>query len=344
MTLVDLFVAELNVAAAGRSRVDAQDLWAVFTKLRPDDARAADARQRLADLIEQAAESKLLTASVSTDQLAPIPLPRFVTIVNHRPSVSTSPRAPWLPALAWAAEMRLTPAQQHVLDRVNRWLRDGGGSRPVVPAEERSLELFENEKAIASRIGGATTLWTAGRLGPDLLRYENVPIPFPYRQVGTGSRLLMVENTAAFRTCSQLLTQEDDHPYFAVAFGQGAWAPKTVIAALELPTPIHAVDYWGDLDVNGLAVTRDVVIAAATVGLTASAHPTLWRMMLAAEPVPHVKAPRTFDESLLEVLPSDLRTRAAEVLADRLRIPQERVGYERLSATARWWDSQSGTR
>jgi len=341
MTLADLFVAELNLAAGGRSRVDAQDLWAVFTRLRPDDARAADARQRLADLIEQAAGSKLLTPSVSTDQLAPVPLPRFVTIVNHRPSVLTSPRAPWLPELAWATELRLTSAQQHVLDRVNRWLRDGGGSHPVVPAEERSLELFEDEKAIASRIGGATTLWKAGRLGPELLRYENVPIPFPYRQVGTGSRLLMVENTAAFRTCSQLLAQEDEHPYFAVAFGQGAWAPKTIPAALELPALVCAVDYWGDLDVNGLAITRDVVVAAAEVGLTASAHPRLWRMMLAEEPVPHLKAPRIFDAELLEVLPSDLRTRAGEVLADRRRIPQERVGYERLSSTARWWDPES---
>jgi hypothetical protein len=341
MTHAEKFVAELSVRARGRSRVDAQDVWAVFTQVRPDDARAVDARQRLADLLDEAMQARLLTPSVSTDQLAPVPLPRFVSLINHQPAAEHSPRAPWLPQLAWAAELRLTPAQRRVLDRVNRWLRDGGGVRPIVPAEERSIELFGDEKAIANRIGGATTLWKPGLLGPELLRYENVPIPFPYRQVGTGSRVLMVENTAAFRSCSQLLVRDVDHPYLAVAFGQGAWAPTTIAAAVELPAPISAVDYWGDLDVNGLAITRDVILAAANVGLAASAHPTLWRLMLTKEPVPHAKAPRTFDVSLLEVLPSDLRARAGEVLAERRRIPQERVGYEQLSATARWWDPRT---
>jgi hypothetical protein len=246
--------------------------------------------------------------------------------------------APWLEPLAWATELRLSPVQQNVLDRVNRWLRDGGTDRAIVPAEERSIELFDDEKAIANRIGGASTLWSPGRLGPAMLRYENVPIPFPYRQVGTGPRLLMVENTAAFRTCSRLLAITVGHPYFAVAFGQGAWAPKTIPAALELPAPIRAVDYWGDLDVNGLAITRDVVLAAADVGLIAGAHPTLWRLMLAHGPVRHPNAPRNFDESLLDVLPSDLRVRAGAVIRDRCRIPQERLGYDDLSRTASWWD------
>lgn len=338
MNHAERFVAELNVLARGRSRVDAEDVWAAFTRLRPDDARATDARQRLAELLDEAVKKSLLTTSVSTDQLAPVPLPRFVSVICHRQSVERSPRAPWLPQIAWATDLRLTPAQRGVLDRVNRWLRDGGEGRPIVPAEERSVDLFGDEKAIANRIGGATTLWKAGRLGPNLLRYENVPIPFPYRQVGTGSRLLMVENTAAFRSCSRLLALEDDHPYFAVAFGQGAWAPNTVAAAVELPSPICAVDYWGDLDVNGLTITRNVILEAARVGLVASAHPALWRLMLTKDPVAHAKARRTFDPAVLDVLPTDLRARAREVLGERQRIPQERVGFELLHATERWWD------
>lgn len=341
MTLVDGFVAGLTTTAHGRTRVAASAVWDVFTQLRPDDARAVDARQRLADLIDQAAVRGLLKPSVSTDQMVPVPLPRFVTLAMSRPLTTAVTRAPWLPQLAWAQFLRLSAAQLGVLDRVNRWLRDGGADRPVVPAEERSLELFGDEKAIASRIGGGTTLWQPCRLGPGLLRYENVPIPFPYRQVGGGNRLLMVENTAAFRTCSRLLADDDGHPYFAVAFGQGAWAPKTISAALDLPTSIQSVDYWGDLDAKGLAITRDVVQAATTVGLTATAHPTLWRLMLAHDPVSYRKASRTYDGSLLEVLPTALRARAAIVLDARMRIPQERVGYEQLAATTRWWDSQA---
>jgi len=338
MTRAHRLVAQLKTQAAGRTRVDIDEVWIAFTELRPDDARAPDARQRLADLLDQAVAAGLIKPSVSTDRIVPIPLPRFVALAHDGPSGGASKRVPWLPQLAWASDARLTPQQQDVLDRVNRWLRDGGANRPVVPAEERSIELFDDEKAIAKRIGGATTLWTTGRLGPDLLRFENVPMPFPYRQVGKGDRLLMVENTAAFRSCATLLADDYGHPYFAVAFGQGAWAPKTVPAAIELPAPIRAVDYWGDLDPNGLAITRDVIGAATDVGLAASAHPTLWRLALCEEPVPHNTAARSFDPLLLDVLPVDLRTRASAVLSARCRIPQERVGYERLSSTARWWD------
>lgn len=337
MTLAVRLVALLEARANGRTRVDIEDVWKEFTKLRPDDARAADARQRLADLLDRATVERLIKPSVSTDRIVPIPLPRFVTLTSVETPANSPRRAPWLPQLGWASDMRLSPHQLNVLDRVNRWLRDGGAERPLVPAEERSIELFDDEKAIANRIGGAKSLWAAGRLGPDLLRYQNVTIPFPYRQVGTGDRLLMVENTAAFRSCSQLLSVAE-HPYFAVAFGQGSWAPKTVPAAIELPGSIRALDYWGDLDPKGLAIARDVLSAAAEVGLAASAHQSLWRLMVAEEPVQHAKAPRVFDSSLLAVLPEDLRARAGEVLSKRCRIPQERVGYERLSSSPLWWD------
>lgn len=336
---VQRFSEELRAVAGSRTRVEAQEVWAAFTRLRPDDARASDARQRLADLIEQASSAGLMSPSVSTDELLPVPLPRFVTVAVDRPSKVQIQRAPWLPQLDWAAGLRLSYQQLDVLDRVNRWLRDGGEERPVVPAEERSIELFDDEKAIAKRIGGGITLWRPGRLDSVLLRYENVPIPFPYRQVGNGPRLLMVENTAAFRSCTRLLTTEEGHPYFAVAFGQGAWAPKTVPAALALPRPIAAIDYWGDLDVKGLAITRDVILAARGSGLVGSAHARLWRLLLAQAPSASSSQPRPYDTTLLDVLPEDIRFTADAVLASGARIAQESVGYEKLSAIARWWEA-----
>lgn len=335
------FADELRAVAGNRTRVEAQEVWAAFTRLRPDDARASDARQRLADLIEQASSAGLMSPSVSTDGLPPVPLPRFVTVAADRQSKAPIQRAPWLSELDWAAGLRLSHLQLDVLDRVNRWLRDGGGERLVVPAEERSIELFDDEKAIAKRIGGGTTLWQPGRLDSKLLRFENVPIPFPYRQVGHGPRLLMVENTAAFRSCTRLLASEHGHPYFAVAFGQGAWAPKTVPAALDLPGPITSIDYWGDLDISGLAIAREVVLVARASGLAGSAHAKLWRLLLAQAPSASPSGARPYDPSLLDVLPDDLRASADEVLASGGRIAQERVGYERLSATAEWWDPES---
>ena len=337
MTPAQQLAANLRTRSAGRSRVDRHQVWEAFTELRPDDARSADARQRLANLLAEANQAGLIRSSTATDQIAPTPLPCFVTLlspVQPRPSIR---RTPWRPELAWANKLTLTTKQHDVLDRVNRWLRDGGADRPVVPAEERAIELFDDEKAIAALVGGKTTLWGTDRLGPDLLRYENVPMPFPYRQVGDGPRLLMVENTAAFRSCSRALNETPGHPYFAVAFGQGASAPSTLASVHDLSVAINAVDYWGDLDVNGLTITRNVINAGTEIGIPTQAHPSLWRLMLACTPSAHSKAPKSFDASLVEVLAADLRPIATSVLRARTRIAQERVGYEMLAATQWWW-------
>lgn len=337
MTLAQQLADDLRARSAGRSRVDLHQVWEAFTALRPDDARSADARHRLASLLDETNQAGLVRSSAATDQIMPTPLPRFVTLISHAPEEAPRRRTSWRPELAWANKLTLTSKQHDVLDRVNRWLRDGGADRPIVPAEERSIELFDDEKAIAAFIGGQTTLWGTGRLGPELLRYENVPMPFPYRQVGNGTRLLVVENTAAFRSCSRALDETRGHPYFAVAFGQGTWAPSTLASVRDLSVAIHAVDYWGDLDVNGLTITRNVINAGTDIGIPTQAHPALWRLMLACKPSAHSKAPRSFDASLVEVLPADLRPIATSVLRERTRIAQERVGYERLAATERWW-------
>ena len=60
--------------------------------------------------------------------------------------------------------------------------------------------------------------------------------------------------------------------------------------------------------------------------------------MLVHHHVPHPRARRTYDASLLDVLPEDLRTRARTVIDSGGRIPQERVGYDELSSTSKWWD------
>lgn len=72
-----------------------------------------------------------------------------------------------------------------------------------------------------------------------------------------------------------------------------------------------------------------------------AAHPRLWQLLLAQEPSVSSLEPRPFDRSLLDVLPEDLRTTAGDVLSSGARIAQERVGYEKLSTLARWWDPRT---
>jgi hypothetical protein len=152
----------------------------------------------------------------------------------------------------------------------------------------------------------------------------------------------MVENTAPFRTCTRLLATEQHHPYCAVAFGQGSWAPKTVAAALDLPMPVSEIHYWGDLDARGLEIAREVLAATEAVGLSARLHESLWALMLKQPPPPAAKVPAAFGPSVVEILPERLQPRATAVLSERRRIPQERVGYELMRNVPRWWDRSIG--
>lgn len=337
MSRTDDFTAQLTEVADGKRRLRLNEhIWPIFGQMFPDDARAADARQRLSALLEQMEAEGRLSRSKQTDRLSPVPLPTFVTLPSNGNSKRRRPAGPWLPELSWTHGLSFDDRQYEILENVNRWLRDSAANAPVVPAEERSLQLFGDEKAIAHRAGGRT-LWQPGRLDARLLRYENVPLPFPYRQVGNGNRVLMVENTAAFRTCSKLLAGTDDqHQYYAVAFGQGKWAPKTVGFAGELPVEIVAVDYWGDLDVEGLKIAKDTCAAAEEAGLEATCHSQLWRLLLECESVP-AQSRSQFSATITAVLPAHLRDRAQNVLGAGMRIPQERLGYQNLVAIPEWW-------
>jgi hypothetical protein len=338
MTRTEHLVSALSQLADQKRRLQVDtEVWPVFEQVFPDDARAADARERLRRLLSQAEAEERLAVSKKTDRLGPVPLPTFVTLPQTRESRKRRPAGPWLASLSWTQGLDFDERQYEILDQANSWLRDRPDDAPVVPAEERSLQVFGDEKAISRQAGGAT-LWQPGRLDSSLLRFENVAMPFPYRQVGDGHRVLMVENTAAFRTCSRLLGGQEGHAYYAVAFGQGKWAPKTVPFAKELPAEISAIDYWGDLDAEGLKIAGDVREAALEVGLAASCHWRLWSLLLDCEPVDAGSTPANLD-SRISVLPADLREGARRVLGSGLRIPQERLGYEVLRQVGGWWES-----
>lgn len=310
------------------------EVWSVFEQTFPDDARASDARERLGRLLSSAESEARLTLSKKTDRLGSVALPTSVTLPQTTTTSRRRSAGPWNSALSWTQGLRFDERQYELLDRVNSWLRDESDGSTVVPAEERSLQVFGDEKAIARQVGGLT-LWQPGRLDATLLRFENIPMPFPYQKVGAGNRVLMVENTAAFRTCSKLLAADSGHPYYAVAFGQGKWAPKTVASAKTLPA-VSAVDYWGDLDVEGLKIARDACQAGRAAGLETSCHPRLWGLLLDCEPV-STESDSRYQVEVTSVLPAELRERAGAILAGGYRIPQERLGYEVLRQTPAWW-------
>lgn len=324
---------------ASTLRVPIDVLWQAFAEAAPVDATAIDARRRLAAALEAGQRDGHWKVSKRQDGPGNPPLPAFVTLPRpERPDRPDPSQMAWVPDLAWAAsQQRLGERQLTMLAQVNAFLRDGGSRRPLVPAEERSLELFDNEKVIADRVGGQA-LWGPGRLSLDLLRCVPSKTPFAYEQVGDGTRLLVVENQATFMTCRDLLRDEPDHPYAAVVFGAGRAAGTTIGYLTELPFAVTAVDYFGDLDVDGLEMAAACIDAAKGCDVDAGLHGQLYRLLSRQRHTP-AKAAATHARvaRVLPLLEPDLRSDTEQLLTEGFRIAQERCGRELLAATPGWW-------
>lgn len=336
--MIETFATATRRRATGL-RVPIDVLWQAFADAAPVDAAAVDARRRLADALETGQRDGHW--KVSKRQVGPgnPPLPAFVTLPRpDRPDRPDPSQMAWVPELTWAAsQRRLGERQLTMLAQVNAFLRDGGRHRPRVPAEERSLELFDNEKAIAERVGGQA-LWGPGRLSLELLRCVPSKTPFAYEQVGDGARLLVVENQATFMTCRDLLRDEPGHPYAAVVFGAGRAAGTTIGYLTELPFPVTAVDYFGDLDIDGLEMAAACVDAAKDCGVDAGLHGPLYRLLSRQHPTPAKAAASSARVArVLPLLEPDLCDHVERLLISGRRVAQERCGRVMLAATPDWW-------
>ncbi|HEY5397995.1 MAG TPA: hypothetical protein VIL16_21625 [Trebonia sp.] len=167
-------------------------------------------------------------------------------------------------ALEAAGRIASRPDEHALLERVAGWLRDN--LAPVrVPAEERSAELFDDEKALDRY--RKTRLFTSGALTLDLLACYDPPLPFVSQHVpGSGPvTLLVAENLATYTSFLTAVRALDEatRPHLHVAWGIGGSFEQSVLSIPLLdPQPRH-VRYFRDLDRAGLRIAASAARQAA---------------------------------------------------------------------------------
>jgi hypothetical protein len=199
----------LQVAAARNKRIVVAELLAAAQEhdlsLVGDPAARARFRRALGELASTSVVTLPAAASRSGwDASVEPPLPVWVMRVDREapgPAVRPAPRV-WPSALEAAGRIASRPDEHALLERVVGWLRDN--LAPVrVPAEERSAELFDDEKALDRY--RKTRLFTSGALTLDLLACYDPPLPFVSQHVpGSGPvTLLVAENLATYTSFSR---------------------------------------------------------------------------------------------------------------------------------------------
>ncbi|SKB88682.1 hypothetical protein SAMN05660473_02862 [Arthrobacter sp. 49Tsu3.1M3] len=296
------------------------------------------ARARLRDSIDELAVAgtvQLPAANSKTgwdDSMSPR-LPAWVSKVVRPPeSGARGPKRKIYPDwLEPAAAVATRDDEFELLNRVADWRRDHVDLL-IVPIEERSLEMFGDEKALGRRSG--SRLFTSGALSLEMLGCHRTPLPLPSRHIpgNLPTRLLVCENSAAYYSmikAAQGLSPEV-RPDLHVAFGGGNQfsVGHGEIAFLD-PVPVRVL-YCGDLDRAGIQIAARAAESIAGDLPLEPAVPHYEWMLEHGIRQPDGSSQETVDHALAW-FPVELRPRVRELLATGMRISQETVGLRALT-------------
>lgn len=332
-----------HVVAAPGNRIGLDELWHEAARSDPTLIGDPERRHRLRAAIEFLVDLGLVTLPKGErfwDRRSQPELPLWVARRRVAPAPQPQPQPGprvWPYALEAAAAVATRPDELDLLARIAGWLREEPHPEPV-PLEERSLEIFGDEKRLTAERG--KRLFTLGTLTLDLLACYETPLPFPSQHVpGTGPTcLLVLENNATFHsflTAARSLPAQL-RPDLHLGWGGGNQFPVGVAAVALLDPPPVAVRYFGDLDLAGLQVAVSAAQQAERLGLPpVRPAAALYQWLIRhGRPVPdrsnrgHLGG----HDDKLDWLPPEVRPVAADLLLNRMRIAQETVGLRVLRA------------
>jgi hypothetical protein len=334
----------LQVAAARNKRIPVEELLAFAQEHDLSLVGDPSGRARFRQALEELAGASVVTLPAAAsrsgwDAAVKPPLPVWVMRVSRDalgPAVKPAPRV-WPSALEVAGQIACRPDEHALLEHVARWLRDNPA--PVrVPAEERSAELFDDEKALDRY--RKTRLFTFGALTLDLLACYDPPLPFASQHVpGDGPVILLVaENLATYTSFLSAARAMDaaTRPDLHVAWGIGGSFEQSVLSIPLLdPSPLH-VRYFGDLDLAGLRIAARAARQAAEAGLPPVLPATAcYRFLLDGprrwrRPDDSNRAGHSDYGDACAWLPLALRPQAEELLASGEKMAQEHLGLQVL--------------
>lgn len=319
-------------------RIPLRELWRILDQA--DPALGTDSRRRtLLDtaLRELAAAGVLeLPSDRSFDRTEAPPLPTFVTLPAPDSHPARRRALVWHPALAWAADARLTSPQYAILETVNAWLHRHRDEL-IVPLRERSLDIFGHEKVLDRLLG--SSLFGPGRLTLPLLRTRRAIVQFSSEAVGDGSVLLVVENSDTYDSVLRALANRCDHGVGIVGWGAGAAFEASVLSIPRLHRLVTDVAYFGDLDEKGLGIPTHAAALAQREGLPAlrpatGLYAALYR--LAAPQASQRKVPPATAHTIAAWLDPAHRGQAVRHLVAGERLAQEAVGLAHLLRHDEW--------
>jgi len=329
-----IFADELR--ALRKRRIGLPELRAAYLRAHPEASDAPDLRQLLLEALNALERDGVVELpDRGWDTSGSPALPRTARLRDGADSRRTAEPHAWLPVLSFAASER-HPARRADLQAINTFLLSSRGRRLLpVPTNERSLQIFGDEKRLDQIRKGRSTLFE-GRLWLEDLGCYPVAPPLPYEAPkirAVGRPILVLENHQSFESFRRW--NQEATAYAAVAFGggnafrQGAGNLDDLIAR----TGAAGAVYLGDLDPAGVRILIGVNARRKAEGqVTLQPHCGLYRWLLAhgyRRPL-DAAPPDGLIVQLEDVFPADVAGALIDLWSGGERIPQESFGTEQL--------------
>lgn len=343
------------LVSTGRWLLELSDILAAWDAADPGWAGTNGGRLRLAEALDRLEATAVVELpsrrGTRWDPTLPrLPLRIAVPASRRRSARALDPASePWVPAIAWAgAWIRTARPPQRLrlaLVAVNRWLASSmGRTPPTICREERSLEIFEDEKMLWSLAG--TALFDTGRLTLDLLACEAPVGGIRIARLAESGPVLIVENKATFDSAWRGLRRDvaagTPPGYAAVVFGGGDGAASLVADLVKLHDLVgvrpELFEYAGDIDVAGISAAAAFIDTARSAGLPARVALRLWQALGEARPSGDDLTADQHERRI--AVAAAVRLSLPDVVTGHLRqgvrVPQERLDRNRFADTS-WW-------
>lgn len=336
--MVEGFVKRLP---RGKARVYLEpDLWNAFFETLPHMKAAPGQRETLSYLVDQLClqgfERPRDKRRVDRTALPVLPLWLY-TPKGDKNAISKEVYIYRSEELAFLNDVR-NRIRDDRWKRIDGWFLSGKASAFFIPMRERSLEILGDEKGLDAMTN--SPFFRKGKISLATLRCFRVPEPIPY-SVKADSRsrsCLVIENATTYFTFRKW--NEAAREYRAVAYGGGNAFSCSWEGLIELSGQVEEIEYFGDIDGEGLRIPWAVSKYIEQTGLPFRLSPRFYEMLLelgAGNRLPGAgrhQPNKTMIEWVTAQLGLELAGRIIRVIGDNRRIPQEHCTLERLQKIA----------
>ncbi len=161
---------------------------------------------------------------------------------------------PWRPEMMWVSEVKHFRNQTfELLKLMNNFFINHSQDNSWMPIKERSFQIFKDEKTLDSLV---YRKWFKEHLSLEIFKCYKTHEPFASKvfENSVNGKSIIIENRDTFDSFCKA-NESFNPPYYKyIIYGCGEKVKDTILWVKEFDSRIRNIDYFGDLDTNGLTI------------------------------------------------------------------------------------------